>query len=131
MTVVLGYVDTAPGNAAFAAAVAEAARRGEPLVALNSPTGGSLVDSALVTEERRRELEQAAQEAGVSLGLRQTAHHDDLPGALRDLADEVDASVVVIGIRRRSPVGKLFLGSDAQRVLLDLDRPILAVKPRP
>ena len=45
------------------------------------------------------------------------------------LVERTSASLVVIGLRRRSPVGKLVMGSDAQRLLLELDAPVLAVKP--
>ena len=48
--------------------------------------------------------------------------------ALVRVADERDASVVVIGLRHRTPVGKLIMGSAAQRILLDARCPVLAVK---
>jgi nucleotide-binding universal stress UspA family protein len=47
---------------------------------------------------------------------------------LLKVAEEVSAELIIIGLRRRSPVGKLILGSTAQRILLDAPCPVLAVK---
>jgi nucleotide-binding universal stress UspA family protein len=47
---------------------------------------------------------------------------------LLEVARQYGAEMIVIGIRRRSPVGKMILGSNAQEILLDADCPVLAVK---
>lgn len=129
MTVLVGYLPSPEGEAAFAAAIEEAARRGEPLVALNSPRSGAPVTSTQAGDDALERLRQAAQDAGVELTVRQDAHTDDLVDMVLEVADEVDASVVVIGLRHRSPVGKLLMGSTAQRILLSSTRPVLSVKP--
>jgi nucleotide-binding universal stress UspA family protein len=129
MTVVVGFLPTAEGEAAFAAALAEASRRGEPLVLVNSPRAGAAMSADMAPPEMVAALADRARASGVRLDLRQQAHTGDLADELLRVAEEASASVIVIGLRRRSPVGKLLLGSSAQRVLLTADRPVLAVKP--
>jgi nucleotide-binding universal stress UspA family protein len=129
MTVLVGYLPTAEGEAAFAAALGEAVRRSEPLLLINSPRGGAPVSADAAGPENLAILTARASEAGVTLEIRQPSHTGELSDALLAAADEADASVIVIGLRRRSPVGKLFLGSAAQQILLNATRPVLAVKP--
>ena len=52
----------------------------------------------------------------------------DVAGAILDQVKGVDPDLLVIGARRRSPVGKAFLGSVAQSVILDSEVPVLVVK---
>jgi nucleotide-binding universal stress UspA family protein len=53
---------------------------------------------------------------------------DDIARTILDLASRADAELLVIGARRRSPVGKLFLGSLTQTLILHADVPVLVVK---
>ena len=129
MTVLVGYVPTPEGDAAFAAALGEAARRGEGLLLLNSPRGGAPVSSDVAPDGAVQELTERARAAGVELEVRQAPHTGEVADEVLRVAREADASVIVIGLRKRSPVGKLLMGSSAQRILLDADRPVLAVKP--
>ncbi|GIM67086.1 universal stress protein [Planomonospora venezuelensis] len=128
-TIVIGYVPTPVGEAALEAGLAEAKAHGDEVVVLNSPRRRSTVDGELIDEATADELVARAAAAGVTARVDQSDHGDDIVETFAKVAAAVSARLVVIGLRRRSPVGKLVTGSDAQRLLLDLDVPILAVKP--
>ena len=66
--------------------------------------------------------------SGVSYEVRQLVRGFEPAEDLISIAEANSAELIVIGLRRRSPVGKLILGSNAQRVLLDAHCPVLAVK---
>jgi len=129
MTVLIGYVPTPLGEAAFTAGVEEAAARGDDVVVLNSPRRGSHVDAHLLGDAESASLVARAAEHGVTARVDHADHGADLVDAFSAAVSATGARVVVIGLRRRSPVGKLVMGSDAQRLLLELEVPVLAVKP--
>ncbi|HET6560415.1 MAG TPA: universal stress protein [Marmoricola sp.] len=129
MTILIGYVPTPVGEAALAAALTEAASSGDDVVILNSPRRGSTVDADLIADDAGEALLRRAAEAGVTATVDQTDHGDDIVETFEKLVERTGARLVVIGLRRRTPMGKLLMGSDAQRLLLELDVPILAVKP--
>ncbi len=129
MTVLIGYVPTPVGEAALEAGIAEAKAHGDDVVILNSPRRRSTVDGELIDSTAAEELVARAAAQGVAARVDQTDHGDDIVETFSRIAESTSARLVVIGLRRRSPVGKLVTGSDAQRLLLDLDTPILAVKP--
>ncbi|GAA0972531.1 Universal stress protein [Nocardioides aquaticus] len=129
MTILIGYVPTPRGEAALTAGLDEAAARGDEVVLLNSPRRGQLVDGHLVDEATEAGLVERARALDVTLRVDRADHGADLVAAFSSAVEANDARLVVIGVKRRSPVGKLVMGSDAQRLLLDLDVPILAVKP--
>jgi nucleotide-binding universal stress UspA family protein len=73
-------------------------------------------------------VEQHLTECGVKFELTQPVGVDIADELLKAM-DRDDAELLVIGIRHRSPVGKLLLGSVSQQLLLECAKPVLAVKP--
>jgi nucleotide-binding universal stress UspA family protein len=128
MTIVVGYVPTPEGEAALTAAVIEARRRAEPLHVLNTARGDSLVDSRFLSDDAVESLRRRLDEAGVVYEIDQKVRGHEASEELVEAADRVKASLIVIGLRRRTPTGKLITGSQAQRILLDANCPVLAVK---
>lgn len=127
-TVVVGFVDTAVGRAAVDAAVRECQLRSARLVVVSSVTGGPGNELYAQRDAVARLTDEVAQ-AGTEMDVREYARGNDPATDLLEVAEEVNADLIVIGLRRRSPVGKLLLGSNAQKILLESDIPVLAVKP--
>jgi len=128
MSILVGYLDNPEGRAALTAGIDEARLRQQTLVVVNSPRRGSTVDRDMVDPDHVEQLLARAREAGVEVEVRQPLHGDSLADTFVALSTELGATLVVIGLRHRSPVGKLILGSTAQRILLDSTVPVLAVK---
>ena len=128
--VVVGYVPKPEGHAALKSAIAEAQLRGAGIVVVNSHRGGQDFDRAASkkVEDEMEAVKSQLDEAGIKHDIRQLVRGFEPAEDLIGIAEEVSAELIVIGLRRRSPVGKLILGSNAQRILLDAKCPVLAVK---
>jgi nucleotide-binding universal stress UspA family protein len=128
-TVVVGFIRSQEGQAAVDAAVEEVGRRGGRLVVVHSSKGGDQDAETVIADRDALEvLETRLRGEGIEVVVRDFARGNDPAEDLVDVADREKAVLLVIGLRRRSPVGKLLLGSNAQRILLTADCPVLAVK---
>lgn len=116
-TIVVGYSATAEGRAALRRALDEATLRHASLVVVHTSGAEDVAD-----------LQAQLAASGVPHQIKQATDALDPAEELIAAADASNADFIVIGLRRRSPVGKLLLGSNAQRVLLDASCPVLAVK---
>jgi len=128
--VVVGYVPKPEGEAAVDQGIAEAKLRGTTLVVVNSHRGGRDYDdgASARNEQDLTALETKLKESGLEYDVRQLVRGFEPAEDLIGIAEDCDADLIVIGLRRRTPVGKLILGSNAQRILLDAQCPVLAVK---
>ena len=133
MRIVAGFLRSPEGRAALDRAVEEARLRDGELLVVHSMRGGQRdeVEQVLEYREEFEKLEQDLAESGVRYRLVEYARGNAPSDDLLQAAKDEDAELIVIGIRRRSPVGKLVLGSNAQDILLHADCAVLAVKARP
>ena len=130
MTIVVGYSPSGQGRAALRAALRYAAHSAEGLAIVshqyNDPERGM---TAATEPEVRAELERAGVECGeVTVN---SSSERDIGEFLLAVVEEVAASLVIIGLRRKPPIGKLNLGASARRVVLGAPCPVLAVKDDP
>ncbi|MFC3298474.1 universal stress protein [Arthrobacter agilis] len=127
-SIVVGYVPNALGEAAVAQAVEEARRRDAELVVINTTRADRLVNPAYADDADVSKLEGMLRSTGVAYSIRHSISEATAAEEVVDVAQELDAELIVIGLRHRTPVGKLIMGSTAQTILLSARCNVLAVK---
>ena len=134
MTIIVGYLPTPEGQAALSQAAQEAILRRQPLTLVDIAHHGGPHDDRHGTPLDAAALPADADEIRERLATAELALRVHPPAGLEPsdelirAAQETHAELIVVGLRHRTAVGKLLLGSYAQRVLLEADCPILAVK---
>jgi nucleotide-binding universal stress UspA family protein len=128
MTILVAYVPRPEGQAALDKGIEIARRRNERLVVVNASPGGSKDDPSRAAAYDFERVEQMLADTGIDAEAKQFIRGKSAVEEIEALVESLQVSLLVIGLRRRSPVGKLVMGSVAQELLLSVSCPVLAVK---
>jgi nucleotide-binding universal stress UspA family protein len=125
--VVVGFVSTPEGHAALRHAGHEALLRTLPLVVVDLSREGHDATPASI-EPDLAELRARSDAAGLTVDIAPAESFLEPSEHVLKVAQEVDATLIVVGQRHRTRVGKFLLGSSVQRIVLEADCPVLTVK---
>lgn len=128
MKILVGYIPTPEGLAALEWATQHALLTGAELTVLNTAKNGDYSDELYASSQDIDSVEADLTKRGVNAAIVRPTDGSPAADSLVTTARDISADLVVIGLRRRSPVGKLITGSSAQAILLDAPCPVVAVK---
>ena len=128
MTILVAYVPRPEGRAALDKGIEIATRRNERLVVVNAGPGGRQEDPSIVNGYEAERVEERLATLPIEAEFKQFVRGKSTIEEIEEMVAALQVSVLVIGLRKRSPVGKLLLGSMAQEILLNVPCPVLAVK---
>ena len=128
MTILVAYAPRPEGEAALQKGLEIAKRRNEHLLVVNASPGGTGEDASKADAQDVERVEQIIAESGISAEFKQFVRGKSAVDEIEDLVESRSVSLLVIGLRQRSKVGKLIMGSVAQDILLSVPCPVLAVK---
>ena len=126
--IVVGYIPTPLGVAAFVRAKDEAVIRDARMVVVNTGSHGNYSSPLFAKPADLEAIDAELTKAGIAHEILQPTAGRSAADEILDAAARTDATLIILGLRRRSPVGKLLLGSTAQQVLLEAPCAVLAVK---
>jgi nucleotide-binding universal stress UspA family protein len=86
------------------------------------------VDKRYAQAAEINEVTERLGQEGIEHLVLQPVRGNDAANEVLEAAEKYRAELIVIGLRKRTPVGKLIMGSTAQQILLEAACPVLAVK---
>jgi len=128
VTILVAYVPRPEGHAALDKGIEIAKRRQERLLVVNAGPGGTKEDRSLADVQDVERVEELLAKSGIDAEFKQFIRGENAVSEIEALVDALQVSLLIIGLRKRSAVGKLILGSVAQSLLLSVPCPVLAVK---
>ncbi|MBK6591935.1 MAG: universal stress protein [Burkholderiales bacterium] len=128
MTIVVAYVARPEGQAALNKGIEIAKRRKERLLVVNASPGGGKDDPSMLDGQDYERVNRLLDDAAIDAEIKQFVRGKSAVEGIENLVVYSNASLLIIGLRKRSAIGKLIMGSVAQELLLSISCPILAVK---
>jgi nucleotide-binding universal stress UspA family protein len=128
MTILVAYVPRPEGQAALNKGIELAKSQNESLLVVNTSTGGSKENTSFADVQDYERVEAILASSGIDAELKQFVRGKTAVEEIDELVQTMRISMLVIGLRKRSAVGKLIMGSVAQELLLTVSCPVLAVK---
>lgn len=128
MTIIVAYAPRPEGQAALEKGIEIARERHERLVVVNAGPGGTKEDPSVTDVQDVERIGELIAKSGIDGEFKQFVRGQSAVAEVEALVDSLQASLLVIGLRRRTAVGKFVLGSVAQDILLSVSCPVLAVK---
>lgn len=128
MTILVAYAPRPEGQAALDKGIEIAKRRNEHLLVVNASPGGAKEDASLADVEDFERVQKILEASGLSAEFKQFVRGKSAVEEIEELVETLPVSLLIIGLRKRTAVGKLIMGSVAQELLLSVSCPVLSVK---
>ena len=128
MTILVAYVSRPEGRAALDKAIELSKERQERMLIVNAGPGGQQEDASLVPAFEVEQIEELIAAQGIQGEFKQFVRGKNAVEEINDLVEMGDIYILIIGLRKRTAVGKLILGSVAQEILMTVPCPVLCVK---
>ncbi len=129
MTILVGYTPNPEGMAAVEFGIRQARAFDDTLLVLNAGIGESQDERGVATKNELAAVVEKLQAAGIKYEAKQFLRGNDAVEEILALAEaSPEISMIIIGSRKRSVVGKLIMGSSAQRIILGSPVPVVSVK---